>query len=96
MFDAFPYDEWSEDIAGFWTFGPESSTGTYILTVLGIAVMLIAFVLFVRLESRKLAHQQADTAGVGRARPPARRSRRGRDHHHHHRDGKLRRRRDGR
>ena len=27
MFDAFPYDEWSEDIAGFWTFGPESSTG---------------------------------------------------------------------
>ena len=43
MFDAFPYDEWSEDIAGFWTFGPESSTGTYILTALGIAVMLIAF-----------------------------------------------------
>ena len=65
MFDAFPYDEWSEDIAGFWTFGPESSTGTYILTVLGIAVMLIAFVLFVRLESRKLAHQQATLQASG-------------------------------
>ena len=59
MFDAFPYDEWSEDIAGFWTFGPESSTGTYILTVLGVAVMLIALIGFVILENRKLAHQQA-------------------------------------
>ena len=59
MFDAFPYDEWSEDIAGFWTFGPESSTGTYILTVLGIAVMLIALIGFVVLENRKLARQQA-------------------------------------
>jgi hypothetical protein len=58
MFDAFPYDEWGEDIAGFWTFGPESSTGTYILTVLGVAVMLVAFVAFVRLESRKLSLQE--------------------------------------
>ena len=65
MFDAFPYDEWSEDIAGFWTFGPESSTGTYILTVLGIAVMLIAFVMFVRLESRKLAAQEAALKASG-------------------------------
>jgi hypothetical protein len=60
MFDAFPFDEWGEDIAGFWTFGPGSSTGTYILTVLGVAVMLIAFVWFFLLENRKLAHQ-ADT-----------------------------------
>jgi len=59
MFDAFPYDEWSEDIAGFWTFGPESSTGTYIMTVLGVAVMLIALIGFVVLENRKLARQQA-------------------------------------
>jgi hypothetical protein len=58
MFDAFPYDEWSEDIAGFWTFGPGSSTGTYILTVLGIAVMLIAFVGFFVLENGKLDRQQ--------------------------------------
>ncbi|HEU5489314.1 MAG TPA: hypothetical protein VFU84_00855 [Gaiellaceae bacterium] len=65
MFDAFPYDEWSEDIAGFWTFGPESSTGTYILTVLGVAVMIIAFVGFVMLENRKLAHQQATLKASG-------------------------------
>ena len=65
MFDAFPYEEWSEDIAGFWTFGPESSTGTYILTVLGIGVMLVAFVMFVRLESRKLAAQEAALRASG-------------------------------
>ena len=65
MFDAFPFDEWSEEISAFWTFGPENSTGTYILTVLGIAVMLIAFVAFVRLESRKLAAQEAALKASG-------------------------------
>lgn len=71
MFDTFPYDEWSEDIAGFWTFGPENSTGTYILTALGIAVMLIVFVLFVRLESQKLSRQQATLRASGALdRPP--------------------------
>jgi hypothetical protein len=65
MFDAFPFDEWGEDIAGFWTFGPESSTGTYILTVLGVAVMLIAFIGFVVLENRKLARQQATLRASG-------------------------------
>ena len=65
MFDAFPYDEWSEDIAGFWTFGPGSSTGTYILTGIGVAVMLIAFVWFVRLENGKLLRQQAALRASG-------------------------------
>jgi len=71
MFDAFPYDEWSEDIAGFWTFGPESSTGTYILTVLGVAVMLIALVGFVILENRKLARQQATLQASGALNRPS-------------------------
>ena len=57
MFDAFPYDEWSEEIAEFWTFGGEGSTGTWIMTVLGIAAMVISFWGFVRLENRKLAAQ---------------------------------------
>ena len=71
MFDAFPYDEWSEDIAGFWTFGPESSTGTYIMTALGIAAMLIAFIWFVRLESQKLSRQQGTLRASGALdRPP--------------------------
>ena len=51
MFDAFPYDEWGEDIAGFWTFGPEHSTGT--------------FMWFVPLESQKLAHQQPTRRASG-------------------------------
>jgi hypothetical protein len=59
MFDAFPFDEWGEDIAEFWTFGGEGSTGTYIMTVLGVAAMLIAFIGFVVLENRKLARQTA-------------------------------------
>jgi hypothetical protein len=57
MFDAFPYDEWSEEIAEFWTFGGEGSTGTWILTVLGVAAMVIAFWGFFVLENRKLANQ---------------------------------------
>jgi hypothetical protein len=59
MFDAFPFDEWGEDIAEFWTFGGESSTGTYIMTVVGVAVMLLAFIGFVWLENQKLARQAA-------------------------------------
>lgn len=65
MFDTFPYDEWSEEIAGFWTWGPGSSTGTYILTAVGITVMLIAFVGFVRLENRKLEHQASTLRATG-------------------------------
>lgn len=57
MFDAFPYDEWGEDVADFWTFGGHNSTGTWILTILGIAVMLIAFWGFVIMENRKLMRQ---------------------------------------
>jgi hypothetical protein len=65
MFDAFPFDEWGEDVAEFWTFGGESSTGTYILTVLGFAVMLIALVGFVWLEKGKLERQAARLRASG-------------------------------
>ena len=78
MFDAFPFDEWSEDIAEFWTFGGEGSTGTYIMTALGVAAMLISLIGFVVLEQRKLRRQTAMLQGVGRARAPGRR-----DHDHH-------------
>jgi hypothetical protein len=68
MFDAFPYDSWEEalaDLAEFWTFGGESSTGTYIMTGLGIAAMVISFVGFVVLENRKLSHQAATLRASG-------------------------------
>ena len=57
MFDAFPFDEWSEDIAEFWTYGGEGSTGTYIMTALGVAAMLVSLIGFVVLEQRKLRAQ---------------------------------------
>ena len=71
MFDAFPFDEWAEATAEFWTFGGEGSTGTYITTVLGVAAMLIAFVGFVILENRKLARQAAVLKASGALDRPA-------------------------
>ena len=71
MFDAFPFDEWSEATAEFWTFGGAESTGTWILTVLGITVMLIAFIGFVWLENRKLARQAAQLQASGALERPA-------------------------
>ena len=59
MFDAFPFDEWSEEITTFWTFGTEGDTGTIILTILGVLLMIGSLIQFVRLESRKLDEQTA-------------------------------------
>jgi hypothetical protein len=59
MFDAFPFDEWSEEITTFWTFGVENDTGTYILTILGVLLMIGSLVQFVRMESKKLDTQTA-------------------------------------
>jgi uncharacterized iron-regulated membrane protein len=57
VIDSFPFEEWTEDITGFWTFGPGFSTGTYIMTALGVIAMLAALVGFVVLEQRKLRAQ---------------------------------------
>ncbi len=73
MFDSFPFDEWSEDIADFWAWGGANSTGTYIMTVLGIILMVAALYGFVILERGKLDRQAAAlraAGGVGSA-PPA-------------------------
>ena len=75
MFDAFPFDEWGEDIADFWTFGGGGSTGTWILTVIGFVVMCVALVWFVVLEKGKLDRQatalrEAGAFLVGEPGPP--------------------------
>jgi hypothetical protein len=71
VFDSFPHDEWGEAVAEFWTWGGEGSTGTWILTILGFAVMLIAFVGFVRLENGKLERQADALRATGALdRPP--------------------------
>jgi hypothetical protein len=70
VIDSFPFDEWSEDITAFWTFGPENSTGTYIMTVLGIILMVGAIVYWVWLENIKLNAQAELLRGAGGL-PPA-------------------------
>jgi hypothetical protein len=57
VIDSFPYEEWSEEISAFWTFGPDGSTGTYILTILGLAAFVLSLWGYVALESRKLRAQ---------------------------------------
>jgi hypothetical protein len=59
MFDAFPHSEWSDKVTTFWTFGNEGSTGTWILTILGMIVTAIALAWFVMLEKQKLDAQAA-------------------------------------
>ena len=44
MIDSFPFDSWEDVTTTFWTFGPENSTGTYIMTALGIILMVAAIV----------------------------------------------------
>ena len=70
MIDSFPFDEWSVDLTSFWTFGPENSTGTYVLTVLGIIFMIVALVYWVWLENKKL-NAQADLLRSAGPLPPA-------------------------
>ena len=69
MFDAFPFDEWSEEITTFWTFGVEGDTGTIILTILGVLLMVGALIGFVRLEAGKLDHR-ADVLRRAMGPPP--------------------------
>jgi hypothetical protein len=54
MIDSFPFDEFNESVTSFWTFGPENSTGTYILIALGVILMVAALIGWVWLENRKL------------------------------------------
>jgi hypothetical protein len=70
VIDSFPFDEWSEEITTFWTFGPENSTGTYVLTVLGVILMVAALIYWVWLENRKLNAQAELLRGAGGL-PPA-------------------------
>lgn len=70
MFDSFPFDEWSEDIAEFWTWGGANSTGTYILTALGIILMVVAVIGFVWLEKGKLERQAKALRAAGALNPP--------------------------
>jgi len=70
VIDSFPFDSWDEVTTTFWTFGPENSTGTYVLTALGIILMVVALIYWVWLENKKLTAQAALLRGASGL-PPA-------------------------
>jgi len=67
MIDSFPYESWlndegalNTDISAFWTFGPgidHDLTGTFVLTGLGMLLMVVSLVLWVWQEKTKLEAQ---------------------------------------
>jgi hypothetical protein len=60
MIDSFPYQEWSDTVTTFWTFGPgpdHDLTGTFVLTGLGMLLMVAALIGWVVQENRKLRAQ---------------------------------------
>jgi predicted negative regulator of RcsB-dependent stress response len=80
MFDSFPYESWldaegnlNQEITDFWTYGGHDSAGTYILTVLGIILMVVALIGWVWMEKQKLERQAAAlrAAGAFAGGPPA-------------------------
>ena len=74
MIDSFPYESWlnadgsyNTDIGPFWTFGPAAGhdlTGTYVLTGLGMLLMIAALVYWVWLEHHKLTAQAEHLRGA--------------------------------
>lgn len=74
MIDSFPYDSWyledgslNPDITTFWTFGPgadHSLTGTFVLTGLGMLLMVVTLIAWVWQENTRL-NEQADRLRAG-------------------------------
>jgi hypothetical protein len=67
MIDSFPYESWlnddgslNTDITTFWTFGPgvdHDLTGTFVLTGLGMLLMVVSLVAWVWQEKKRLEAQ---------------------------------------
>lgn len=78
MIDSFPYESWlneagelNTDITTFWTFGPAfgaeggSLTGTFVLTGLGMLIMVACWIGWVVQENRKLREQAERLRSAG-------------------------------
>ena len=70
MIDSFPYESWyneagdalNTDITAFWTFGPGADhnlTGTFVLTGLGMLLMVVSLIAWVWMEDTRLKKQAA-------------------------------------
>ena len=74
MIDSFPYDSWlnadgsfNTDITTFWTFGPgveHDLTGTFVLTGIGMLVMVVSLIAWVVQEKRRLAEHAERLRGA--------------------------------
>lgn len=53
----------TDAVTAFFTFGPGFTTGMYVLTILGIALMVLSMVAWVHLENRRL-NEAADRLRV--------------------------------
>lgn len=69
MIDSFPYDQWSDKITTFWTFSG-GTTGTYVMTVLGIILMVVSIIGWAWLEDKKLWAQTDRLRAATGAAPP--------------------------
>ena len=71
MIDSFPYSEWSDTVTTYWTFGPAggaeggSLTGTYVMTALGMLLMVVSLVAWVLMEQGKLRRQAEHLRAAG-------------------------------
>lgn len=69
MIDSFPYESWynedgslNTEISTFWTFGPGADhdlTGTFVLTGLGMLLMVASLIAWVVMEKRALESHAA-------------------------------------
>ena len=50
-------DGWTDQITAYWTWGPGDSTGTWILTILGIILMTVAILAWFYVEDQKMKAQ---------------------------------------
>ena len=48
---------WSDQIGAFFTFGPGGTAGTWVLTILGVVLTIVAIVAWFYVEDRKLKAQ---------------------------------------
>jgi hypothetical protein len=71
VFNSFPYDEWSDTITDFWTWGGHNSTGTYIQLAVGFVLMVAALIAWVKMEDTKLERQAAMLRQAGAGSAPA-------------------------
>ena len=72
MIDSAPIEKWGEKVSVFWTFGPDGSVGTWIMTILGIVAMVAAWIGWVWLENRKLTDQAEALRASGALPAPTR------------------------